>query len=111
MSTKAKSFSIVAAIGMLLAANAAVAVHHLGTQAGMTYRWIDRSSGAVLTYSPSVFGSARWESNPSATRSPARWDLLSPQRPSPWLPWNWLAVTLSPSAPDPDAVSRLAAGQ
>jgi hypothetical protein len=111
MSCKSKLFSIPAAVSALFAANVAVAVHATGTQAGTTYRWMDRDTGAVLVYTPGHFGGPRLEKSPSAARSSGHWELLSPDSPSPWLPWNWLAVTLSPPPPDPDEVARMLAGR
>jgi hypothetical protein len=111
MSPRAKSLAIPAAVSALFAANVAVAVHTTGTAAGQTYRWLDRDTGAVLVYSPSVFGSAHFELKPRTNRSAGHWELLSPERPSPWLPWNWLAVTLTAQPPDPDTVVRMIAGR
>ena len=92
---------------MLLVANVLVAVRHLGTRAGQTYRWVCRESGAELSYTPGAFGSARLAGGSAAPQRGHRWKLVEPQRPSPLLPWNWLALLLDTPAPDPKEVIRL----
>jgi hypothetical protein len=92
---------------LLVSANAFVAVRHLGTRAGRSYRWVCQETGEELSYNPSVFGSTRL----SPPGAPAlgrerRWELVEPQGPSPMLPWNWMAWVLDRPAPDPEAVIR-----
>jgi len=93
-----------AGLAVLLIANVVVAVGHLGSRAGRTYRWVNPQSGAELFYNPSEFGSARL--TPGKGASGARWQLVEPPRHSPALPWNWLALLLDPPAPDPESVIR-----
>ena len=95
-----------AAAALLLIGNVLVAVHHLGTGAGRTYRWVCRETGAQLSYNPSVFGGPERASLVGrGAAGGRRWELVEP-RLSLWLPWNWLAACLDRTAPDPDAVLR-----
>jgi hypothetical protein len=96
------TWSVIAGV-LLLMANLLVAVRHLGTRAGQTYRWVSPDSGAELTYNPSQFGSAKITGSP---RRGSRWELIEPLPPSPKLPWNWLAFLLDRPAPDPESVIR-----
>ena len=94
---------------LLLTANGLVAVRHLGTGAGRTYRWICRESGDELSYNPSVFGGPeRAHLAPGGTvrESEWHWELVEPRPRSAWLPWNWLAIWLDPPIPNPDSVIR-----
>ena len=66
-----------------------------------------------MSYTPSVFGSARLSPGRGDSGAGRHWELVEPRPPSPLLPWNWLAVLLDRPAPDPEAVIRkekLAAG-
>jgi len=94
------------AVALLLIANLLVALWHIGRVSGQTYRWVCRESGAELSYNPSVFGSARLTPPAAKPAHGYRWELVEPRPMSPYLPWNWLALTLEPSVPDPDAVVR-----
>jgi hypothetical protein len=93
---------------VLLIANLLVAVQHLGRRAGQTYRWVCPEAEAELSYTPSVFGSARLRSRRIASGRTYRWVLVEPRPLSPLQPWNWLAVALDRSAPDPEVVIRKA---
>jgi hypothetical protein len=95
-----------AGVALLTAVNVFVAVRHAGSGAGRTYRWVCRESGAELSYTPSVFGSARLTPGHTDTGGVRRWELVEPQPPSPLLPWNWLAVLLDRPTPDPEEVIR-----
>ena len=95
-----------AGVALLTAVNVFVAVRHAGSGAGRTYRWVCRESGAELSYTPSVFGSARLTPGHTDTGGVRRWELVEPQPPSPLLPWNWLAAVLHGAAQDPEAVIR-----
>jgi hypothetical protein len=96
------------AFALLLVANVLVAVRHLGTRAGQTDRSVCRESGAVLSYSPAVFGGARLAPGRADRGGGRRWELVEPRPPSLLLPWNWRAVLLERPAPDPEAVFRQA---
>jgi hypothetical protein len=93
---------------LLLFANLLVAVQHLGTRPGQTYRWVCPESGAELSVTPSVFGSARLTPGRIASGRGDDWVLVAPRLPSPLLPWNWLALALDRSVPDPEVVIRRA---
>jgi hypothetical protein len=95
-----------AGAALLLMANAVVAVRHAGAEAGRTYRWVCRESGAELSYTPGVFGSARLAPGRGDPGRGCHWQLVEPRPPSPWLPWNWLAAVLHGAAQDPEAVIR-----
>src|SRR5262245_51429932 len=86
---------------LLLIANPLVAIWHLGRRAGQTYCWVCPETGAELSYSPSVFGSARLKPDRNARVGGCSWELVEPQPRSLLLPWNWLARALDRSTPDP----------
>src|SRR5262245_32450546 len=97
-----------AAVVLMLLANGVVAVLHLGKQAGTRYRWVCPTCGAELTYATGSFGSARLTPGRSVPEGDCPWELVSPQPPSAFLPWNWLARLLASPAPDPAEVHRKA---
>jgi hypothetical protein len=106
MIARHRCVACVAGLALLLAANALVAAMHLGSHAGQTYRWISQESGSQLTYTPSVFGSARITPGRVGSSGRAHWVLVEPHQPSALLPWNWLALLLLAPSPDPDAIIR-----
>ena len=99
------TWSVLVAV-LLLAANAFVAIQQLGSGAGRKYHWICQESGAELSYSPSEFGSACLVPEKAKLEPGQRWELVDPQPPSAFLPWNWLAIWLERPAPDPETVIR-----
>ena len=95
-----------AGVALLIVANVFVAIRNAGTRAGQTYRWVCPETGASLTYDSSVLGSARL----TTSRGPLpdgvyTWELVDPAPLSP-KPWNWLAILLEKSPPDPEELLR-----
>jgi len=92
--------------GLLVIANLVVAFPQLGRRAGTWYRWVCPETGAKLSYNPGIFGSARLTPGVEAPVMGYRWQLVEPEPLSPLLPWNWLALIVSPPLPEPEAVMR-----
>jgi hypothetical protein len=86
--------------------NVVVMVRYLGSRAGQSYRWVCRDSGAELTYSPSTFGSARLIPGRAIPERTHRWELIEPRPLPAHMPWNWLALLVSPRELDANAVMQ-----
>jgi hypothetical protein len=84
--------------------NVGVAVHYVGTRAGQTYYWICRETGAEIYYRPSEFGAVSRYEPGTNNGSVRRWELIEPLPLSAWRPWNWLALLMSPPAPNPETL-------
>jgi hypothetical protein len=91
---------------LFVAANILVAIRHVGSQPGQTYRWVCKQSGAQLSANPGVFGQVKLTGTPPTTSTPDQWQLLEPRPLPAWQPWNWLALVLERPAPDPDKLIR-----
>src|SRR5262249_44988646 len=102
----AKKGAIVTTLSALIVSNALIALRHVGIRAGQEYQWVCRESGAVLSYNPAIFGSARVSGRVADAARDFEWELIEPKSLSPYLPWNWLAIVMSTRAPDPREVWR-----
>src|SRR5262249_30886919 len=97
------------ASALLLIANAIVAISDVGSRAGQTYDWACQDCGAKLFYAPTLFVErTRFVPGHVGPDCGHRWELVSvgSPRPSPWLPWNWLALLLAEPIPAPQAIIK-----
>jgi hypothetical protein len=108
MRIKSKAFLLrTGFVGFLLvAANILVAIHHLGTRSGQTYRWVCKQSGAELSVNQGAFGQVKLRAAQPMANARHQWQLQEPRPLRPWQPWNWLALVLQRPTPDPDDLLR-----